>query len=174
MYEDHKDAVNGRQYPDDPYTFFEDESTAQTFLFEVPLEAPEGSLLREHESALDQMARYRKLARTWVAGPKAQAISITVTYEPHEVPELIEEVVDGWKEGVWKGLTFLPYDPKVYYRAPREEIKSEKTFRERQAQFLTAVASIDWAEYARIDSERSNSIADGECSGKACELKHLG
>ncbi len=173
MYADHKDAVNGRQQPDAPYKYIEDESTAQTFLFEVPLEAPEGSLLREHESALDQMARYRKLARTWVAGPKAQAISITVTYEPHEVPELIEEVVDGWKAGVWKGLTFLPYSPDVYFRAPREEV-DEKSFRERQARFLAAVESIDWAEYARLDNERSNSIADGECSGKACALKHLG
>jgi ribonucleoside-diphosphate reductase alpha chain len=173
MYADHKDAVNGRQHPDAPYKFFEDESTAQTFLFEVPLEAPEGSLLREHESALDQMARYRKLARTWVAGPKAQAISITVTYEPHEVPELIEEVVDGWKAGVWKGLTFLPYSPDVYFRAPREEV-DEKSFREHQERFLAAVDKIDWAEYERLDNERSNSIADGECSGKACELKHLG
>ena len=174
MLPEHQGAVNGSQYPEGAYQYIEDESTAETFLFEVPLEAPEGALLREHETAMDQLARYRKLARTWVAGPKAQAISITVSYAPDEVPEVTEEIVRGWKEGVWKGLTFLPYDPTVYFRAPREEIKDEKTFRDTQARFLAAVSSIDWAEYARIDSERSNSIADGECSGKACELKHLG
>ncbi len=175
MFADHQGAANGIQHPDAPYRYVEDESTAQTYLFEIPLEAPDGAILREHESALDQLARYRKLARTWVAGPKAQAISITVTYTPDEVPGVIEDVVAGWKEKVvpWKGLTFLPYDPKVYFRAPREEIKDEAEFRFIQAEFLRGVEAIDWDLYRRLDNERSNSIADGECGGKACVIRGL-
>jgi hypothetical protein len=175
MFADHQGAANGIQHPDAPYRYVEEEGTAQTFLFEIPLEAPDGAILREHESALDQLTRYRKLARTWVSGPKAQAISITVTYTPDEVPGVIEDVVDGWKEKAvpWKGLTFLPYDPKVYFRAPREEIKDEAEFRAIQAEFLRGVAGIDWDLYRRLDNERSNSIADGECGGKACTIRGL-
>jgi len=157
-------------------TFYlrEDESTAHTILVEFPLETPPGALSRDDDTAAAQLARYRRLRQGWVAGPRRQAISITVTYRPEEVPALTEDIVSGWrKEGEcqWAGLSFLPYTPDVYFRAPREEILTEGGFRQRQEQFVDAWERIDWDLYRDLDSGAVDGKATGECSGKGCELR---
>ena len=152
----------------------ENEETAHTILVEFPLETPPGALSREEDTAQAQLARYRRLRAGWVSGPRRQAISITVTYRPEEVPSLTEDIISGWrKEGEcqWAGLSFLPYSPDVYFRAPREEITSEKVFRERQRVFLDAWRRIDWDLYRELDSGAVDGKATGECSGKGCELR---
>lgn len=152
----------------------ENEETAHTILVEFPLETPPGALSREEDTAQAQLARYRRLRAGWVSGPRRQAISITVTYRPEEVPSLTEDIISGWrKEGEcqWAGLSFLPYSPDVYFRAPREEITSEKVFRARQSVFLGAWQRIDWGLYRELDSGAVDGKATGECSGKGCELR---
>lgn len=152
----------------------ENEETAHTILVEFPLETPPGALSREEDTAQAQLARYRRLRAGWVSGPRRQAVSITVTYRPEEVPTLTEDIVSGWrKEGEcqWAGLSFLPYSPDVYFRAPREEITSEEKFRQIQRTFLEAWGRIDWSMYRDLDSGAVDGKATGECSGKGCELR---
>jgi ribonucleoside-triphosphate reductase len=151
----------------------ENEDLAHTILVEFPLETPPGALSREEDTAAAQLARYRRLRSGWVSGPRRQAISITVSYRPEEVPDLIEDIVSGWRkedECQWAGLSFLPYSPDVYFRAPREEL-TEAAFRAKQEAFIEAWWRIDWDLYRELDSGAVDGRATGECSGKGCELR---
>ena len=99
------------------------------------------------ESAVSQLERYRALQENWTQ----QNTSITVSYSPEEVPEIIDWLLEHWD--IYVGVSFLyRNDPSktaadLGYPYLPQEVVTEETYREYVDQLqpvdLEAVNSLD-------------------------------
>jgi ribonucleoside-diphosphate reductase alpha chain len=89
------------------------------WVVEFPVEAPEGCMTRNDETALEQLNRYLMIMRTWMS-EKGHNQSATVYVRDHEWDEVGDWLYDNFDEVT--GLSFLPYDGGKYELAPYETI----------------------------------------------------
>ena len=137
------------------------EGTANTYVIEFPIKAPEGAILRSQKSALEQLEHY-KLIQEYYCEMNA---SCTIYVKESEWFE-----VGAWTFRNWdfvSGLSFLPYDGSVYKLAPYEEIQEE--------QYLKLLKEFPKIDYSVLSSYENEDLTQGSkeyaCTGGACELK---
>ena len=138
-----------------------------TAIVSVPQRAPEGSLVRTDETAMEMLERIKNVYKTWVLGCHADGvnthnISATVSLKPEE-----------WNEvGVWmwdnkdyyNGISVLPHDGGTYVQAPFETIDEAKFF-----EMLPLVRNIDLSQVFE-NQDGTDLIQELACAGGVCEI----
>jgi ribonucleoside-triphosphate reductase len=83
------------------YKVWPNPTDAEAILVRFPVEWTDIHFPEEPESAVAQLDRYRMMMDNYVD----QNCSITVSYEPHEVPGMIDWLLDNWNHYV--GVSFM-------------------------------------------------------------------
>ena len=128
-----------------------------------PVKSPDGSKLREHERALEQLERYLQIMRTW-CGDKGHNQSATVYVRDEEWQEVGEWLWEHFDEVT--GLSFLPYDGGAYRLAPYVEI-TEEEYHDAQK----VMPDVDFTLLTHYETrDEGEGAAEPACVGGACEV----
>lgn len=136
-----------------------DVMNSANLVFSFPQKAPEGSVIRNEISAIEQLEHYLIFQKHWCEHNP----SITVYVKEHEWLE-----VGAW---VYKnlehvgGVSFLPHSDHVYQQAPYQDCTKE--------QYEAAVAAfpkIDWAAFDKYEVDDSTVVMhELSCVAGHCE-----
>jgi adenosylcobalamin-dependent ribonucleoside-triphosphate reductase len=114
------------------------------------------------ESAVSQLERYKLLQETW----SEQNVSITVSYDPSEVPEIIDWVHEHWDSFLAVSFLFRNDPTKNaedlgYAYLPQEVVTNEV--------YELYVSQLEPINYAGIEFRDAELAA--ECAGGACPIR---
>lgn len=132
------------------------------WLFELPMGAPAGALVRADEGAVDLLERVEVINRGWL-GEKGHNQSVTVNVRPDEW--------DRVRDWVWEhrhglgGVSFLPFDGGAYYGTPMTDLERED-YEARTA----ALPVVDWSRLAEYENGVSEGAQTFACAGGACSI----
>lgn len=132
------------------------------WLFELPMAAPVGALVRADEGAVDLLERVEVINRGWL-GEKGHNQSVTVNVRPDEW--------DRVRDWVWEhrhglgGVSFLPFDGGAYYGTPMTDLERED-YEARTA----ALPDVDWSRLAEFENGVSEGAQTFACAGGACSI----
>jgi ribonucleoside-diphosphate reductase alpha chain len=132
-----------------------------------PIKAPEGSILREKETALKFLNRIEKFNTEWVrtghiSGDNTNNVSATINIKDKEWEEV--------KKWMWEhkdsfnGLSVLPFDGGVYKDAPFTECTKE-IYEEK----LKLVTNVDLSTI-KEEVDNTNRMENLACAGNSCEI----
>lgn len=134
-------------------------------VFSFPMKSPEGAVLRDDMSALEQL----ELWKTYQIEYTEHKPSITVSVKEHEWMG-----VGSW---VWEhfdhvsGVSFLPHSDHTYRQAPYEEIDKAAY----ESMLAGMPESIDWSLLANYEYEdNTEGVQTLACSSGACEMVDVG
>lgn len=128
-----------------------------------PVKSPEGAMLREDETALEQCERYLQVMNTWCS-EKGHNQSCTIYPKEDEWQAVGEWVYENFDKIT--GVSFLPYDGGKYRLAPYEEI-DQATYEEAMGK----MPEIDFGLLSVYEKEdRGEGSRELACTGGACEL----
>jgi ribonucleoside-triphosphate reductase len=114
------------------------------------------------ESAVTQLERYKLLQTSW----NQQNTSVTISYDPSEVPTIIDWLLDNWD--CYVGVSFIyRTDPTktakdLGYLYLPQEVVDEHTYRE----YVATVTEVDLNNTNSFDE-----ITDADCATGACPIK---
>jgi ribonucleoside-triphosphate reductase len=132
------------------------------WLFELPMGAPAGALVRADEGAVDLLERVEVINRGWL-GEKGHNQSVTVNVRPDEWDQV--------RDWVWEhrhglgGVSFLPFDGGAYYGTPLTDLERED-YEARTA----ALPAVDWSRLAEYENGVSEGAQTFACAGGACSI----
>ena len=135
-----------------------------TVVFSFPVKAPEGAVVTEDLSAIDQLKMWLAYQRHWCEHKP----SVTINVKKDEWFNVGAFVYEHFDE--MSGVSFLPYNEHTYQQAPYQEVgKSE------YEQLLAVMPTkIDWAKLSEYESEdMTKSSQTFACSGDSCEIVDL-
>ena len=135
------------------------------WLFEFPMAAAPGALLRTQETALGLLDRLDVVNRGWL-GEKGHNQSVTVNVRPDEWDGVKERIWERGDAGELGGVSFFPDEGAVYYGQPRTSL----TVAEYEAR-LAALPVVDWGRLAEYETGVSEGAQTLACGGGACELR---
>jgi ribonucleoside-diphosphate reductase alpha chain len=133
-------------------------------VFSFPMKAPEGAVLRDDRTAIEQLELWLMYQRYYCEHKP----SITVSVKEHEWMQVGAWVYEHFDEV--SGVSFLPHSDHTYQQAPYEDCTKEvyEALKEVMPQ------GIDWAlisEYELEDTTKgSKTLA---CTGNVCEMVDL-
>lgn len=135
--------------------------TANTFVVHFPVKSPEGAIIRSEMSAIDQCEHWLTNKLYWTEHNP----SVTISYKPSEVVDLIKWVWD--HHTVVGGMSFLPFSDAKYEQMPYEEISKEE-YELRAGMF----PKIDFAQlYALEQEDLTTASQELACVNGACEIE---
>ena len=133
-------------------------------VFTFPMKAPEGAILRDDRSAIDQLELWLIYQRHYCEHKP----SITVSVRENEWMEVGAWVYKHFDEV--SGVSFLPHSDHSYQQAPYEDCT--------EGVYLEAIynmpTSVDWSlisEYETEDNTKGNKTL--ACTGNVCEMVDL-
>jgi len=133
---------------------------ANTYVLEFPIKAPKGSIFKDDQTALDQLAHWKKVKENYTEHNPSVTISVG---EDEWV------TVANWLYETWDlvgGLSFLPRDNHVYQLAPYETIDKK-----RYENMVKKLGEIDFSKiilHEKIDmTEVKKELA---CVSGTCEI----
>lgn len=133
---------------------------ATTYVVHFPIKAPEGTVVRENVSAIDQCNYWLMAKLHWTEHNP----SVTIAYKPDEVIDLIQWVWDHRK--YVGGLSFLPADNAKYNQMPYEEISKEE-YEKLAAEFPV----IDFSKlYLLEKSDFTEASGELACVSGVCDI----
>ncbi|KND50496.1 MAG: ribonucleoside-diphosphate reductase alpha chain [Parcubacteria bacterium C7867-007] len=134
--------------------------TANTYVLEFPVKAPEGAISKNDITALDQLEHWKLVKQNYTEHNP----SVTVSVGDDEWIKVANWVYENWE--IVGGLSFLPRDNHVYRLAPYEPI-TKAEYETRMKNFPT----VDYAKlmlYERADeTELKKEMA---CVAGICEI----
>lgn len=137
------------------------EETANTFVLEFPMKAPDGAICKDDISALDQLEHWKNVKTNYTEHNP----SVTISIGDDEWIAVANWIYKNWD--IVGGLSFLPRSSHVYRLAPMEAITKER-YEELSRNF----PKIDYArllQYERTDeTEQKRELA---CAGGTCEIE---
>lgn len=154
------EAANYRVF-EDPYSPDSRLVTFPVSYDEVEFTEVDGKLVNQ-ETALEQLGRYKMIMENYVD----HNCSITVSYSPDEVPDMIDWFLENWSNYV--GVSFIyRNDPTktaedLGYPYLPQEVVDEETFNTYASQLLS------------VELDNANSleeIDDGGCATGACPIR---
>lgn len=138
----------------------QDMETANTYVLEFPVRAPEGAVCKDDVSALDQLNHWKLVKENFTEHNP----SVTVSVGDDEWIEVANWVYKNWD--IVGGLSFLPRDNHAYRLAPYEAISKEEY--ERRAKAFPTVDYAKLIQYERADeTELKKELA---CVAGVCEI----
>ena len=135
------------------------------WLFEFPMAAAPGALLRTQETALSLLDRLDVVNRGWLS-EKGHNQSVTVNVRPDEWDGVKERIWERGDAGELGGVSFFPDEGAVYYGQPRTSLTAD----EYEAR-LAALPAVDWGRLAEYETGVSEGAQTLACGGGACELR---
>lgn len=139
----------------------QDWNSCTTVVFEFPMKAPEGAVIRGTETAIEQLEYWKMIKEYWTDHNPSNTIYV----KPDEWLEVGAWVYKNFN--IVTGLTFFPYDNGVYQLAPYEEI-DEETYNKL---VKTMPEEIDWDRLNEYEKEDTTTGArEWACSGDKCEI----
>lgn len=132
-----------------------------TQVISFPYALPEGTILAENCTAVQQLEYVKRLQTEW----SDNAVSVTVYYRKEELPEIKEWLRVNYNNSV-KTVSFLLHSDHGFKQAPLEKISKEAYLEMvKNTRPITDISSIC---YTAADE---NFVGEGECAGGACPLK---
>ncbi len=136
------------------------EGSAATYVLEFPVKAPEGAIVRNDLTALEQLEYWKMVKYNYCEHNP----SVTISVGEDEWLETANWIYGNWD--MLGGLSFLPRSNHVYRLAPFEEISKEK-----YEELVARMPPVDFANivlYERDDNTTgSKELA---CVGGVCEF----
>lgn len=130
-----------------------------TAVFTFPMKAPDGAVLRNDKTAIEQMENWLIYQRHWCEHKP----SVTISVKDEEWVE-----AGAW---VWKhfdeisGISFLPHSDHTYVQAPYEDCTKEQY----EQLFKTTPQNIDWLKFIEAD-DNTTAAQTLACTGGSCEV----
>lgn len=131
-----------------------------TTVFSFPVKAPEGAVMRNDRTAIQQLEHYLMFQEHW----SEHNVSNTIYVKDHEWLE-----VGAW---VYKhfdslaGVSFLPHSDHTYRQAPYTECTEEEYLA-----LKARMPSFDWSQLAKFESDDSTvNTKELACSAGVCEI----
>lgn len=135
--------------------------TANAWVVHFPIKSPDNAVTRKNRSAIEQCEYWLQNKIFWTEHNP----SVTITYEPNEVINLIKWVWDH-KDYVG-GMAFLPSMDAKYAQMPFEEITKEE-----YEELISKFPKIDFSKLWRYEDEDYTKVAQElACMGAACEVE---
>lgn len=132
----------------------------QTWVFAFPREAPEGALIKDELTAIDQLENWLDFKESFAENNP----SVTVYIKPNEWVAVGHWILEHWD--CVGGLAFLPADGGVYQLAPNEEMMKEG-----YDAFVASFPKIPWEKFPRYEMTDHTTVArDYACTSGACEI----
>ncbi len=134
--------------------------TANTFVLEFPVKAPDGAIAKDDISALDQLEHWKLVKENYTEHNP----SVTISVGDDEWIKVANWVYEHWD--IVGGLSFLPRENHVYQLAPYEAITKDEY--EARMKNFPAVDYAKLMQYERADeTELKKELA---CVSGVCEI----
>jgi ribonucleoside-diphosphate reductase alpha chain/ribonucleoside-triphosphate reductase len=131
----------------------------RTQIITFPHRLPEGTVLAENCTAVDQLEWVKKLQTDW----SDNSVSVTVYYRKHELPLIKEWLKKNYNNSV-KTVSFLLHSDHGFIQAPMEAISKQQY--EELASQCTPITDLEGICYHEEKMENLEG-----CSGGACPLR---
>ena len=96
-------------------------SDETTFPRTFPYKLPEGTILADTCTAIDQLEYVKRLQTEW----SDNSVSVTVYYRKHELPEIKEWLKKNYNNSI-KTVSFLLHSDHGFIQAPMEQITKQE------------------------------------------------
>lgn len=125
-----------------------------------PCKYPDGTMLAKNFSAIEQMEIVKRLQKDW----SDNAVSCTVYYKPHELPDIKKYLAENFKENI-KSISFMLHNDHGFKQAPYEEITKQQYEKLVKKSKQINSASI---KYYKHDDDMAS---EPQCAGGTCPVK---
>ena len=131
-----------------------------TWIFSFPIKSPEGAVLRNDRTAVEQLELWKIYQDNWCEHKP----SVTVSVKEDEWVDVGAWVYENFDS--ISGISFLPHSDHSYQQAPYEEC-DEQTYIE----LVSKVPMVTWGELSEYEKEDyTTSSQELACTGNACEV----
>lgn len=132
-----------------------------TTIFSFPIKSPEGSIMVDDLTAIEQLELWLKLKKNWTE----HSVSVTVYVKEEEWLKVGSWVYENFDH--LTGVSFLPYTEHSYAQAPYQPVSEE----EYNAALSEFPQSIDWNELSLHEQEDNTEGAQTlACTAGGCEI----
>ena len=136
----------------------------QTTVFSFPIKSPEGSVVRDDMTAIEQLETWLVYQRHWCEHKP----SVTVSVKDDEWFEVGAFVYKNFDE--MSGVSFLPHDGGSYQQAPYQECMAT----DYHILLDQMPKSLDWTKLSEYELEDTTvGMSSFACSGDVCEVVDL-
>jgi ribonucleoside-triphosphate reductase len=130
------------------------------YVFSFPIKAPEGSVMRDDMSAIEQLELWKVYQLNWCEHKP----SITVYVREHEWLEVGAWVYKHFD--IVSGVSFLPHSDHSYKQAPYQEITEEE-----YNKWVSSMPEADWTKLGEYEKEDATTgMKEYACTSGACEI----
>lgn len=134
--------------------------SANTYVFEFPVKAPENSIYKDDQSAIEQLDYWKMVKENYTEHNP----SVTISIGPDEWIEVANWLYKNWD--IIGGLSFLPRSEHVYKLAPYEEISKE-----RYDSLKKNFPNLDFSKIVLYEeSDQTQGSKELACSSGVCEI----
>lgn len=134
--------------------------SANTYVLEFPVKAPEGAIFKDDISAIDQLEHWKVVKVNYTEHNP----SVTVSVGEDEWLAVANWVYENWD--IVGGLSFLPRSNHVYQLAPYETINKEK-----YEEMIKKVSHIDFSKIVTYEKEDETELKkELACVAGLCEV----
>ena len=134
---------------------------ANTYVFEFPVKAPKGAIVKDDITALDQLEHWKDVKINYTEHNP----SVTISVGDDEWIQVANWVFENWK--IVGGLSFLPRSDHVYQLAPYEAIDKETYER-----LYKTVENIDYSKLVTYEQRDETDLKrELACAGNLCEIE---
>ena len=147
--------------PSEPDVFKPD----QTTVFSFPVKAPQGAVVTDNVSAIEQLKTWLVYQRHWCEHKP----SVTINVRKDEWFEVGAFVYEHFDE--MSGVSFLPYNEHTYQQAPYQSCTKDDY--KKLSKIMPK--SIDWARLSEYEKEDTTASSQTfACTGDVCEIVDIG
>ncbi|MFH1354062.1 MAG: ATP cone domain-containing protein [bacterium] len=133
---------------------------ASTYVFEFPVKAPEGAVVKDDLTALEQLLHWKMVKENFTEHNP----SVTISVGDDEWIRVADWLYDNWE--LVGGLSFLPRTDHVYQLAPYEEIDKE-----RYEELLKGMQDIDYAKIVTYEKMDDTDVKmELACAAGVCDI----
>jgi ribonucleoside-triphosphate reductase len=141
----------------EPLIRFDGTRDVGTMVVDFPVKTPEGTILKDEISAVEQIDYAMFYQRHW----SDNSVSVTVYYQEEELPDIHSKLKTIYNDEV-KTLSFLLHTGHGFKQAPMEEIN--------EAKYNEMVSKCSPITNIKDDQAR-DTVDSLECSGGSCPIK---
>ncbi len=134
--------------------------TANTFVLEFPMKAPEGAICKDDISAIDQLEHWKIVKVNYTEHNP----SVTISVGENEWIQVAHWLYQNWD--IVGGLSFLPRSNHVYQLAPYEAI-DEKTYKE----LISKMPDFDFSKIITYElKDETEAKRELACVSGVCDI----
>ncbi len=138
-------------------------SSANTYVVEFPVKAPESAVTKNDLTAFDQLAYWKKVKANYTEHNP----SVTISVGEKEWIGVANWLYENWD--MLGGLSFLPREEHAYLLAPYEEITKE-----RYEEMAAKMPTIDFSQILLYErSDTTDVKKELACVGGVCEIEEI-